>query len=209
VATTTLLALAATTLLPTPVAADEAMTSMSSTYRPRRLRAAPSRQLQQEDASASSSPPNAADLCVAELDWTSEGGEILVNGQPLHLKGTSYFGFETPNEGTLVSKPTACHSGLPHDFWGRPIHHRSLPTTPPSHHPSSSIPPLHPSTPPLLLHSQIVNLPHFTFPFQCAPSYPANVFTVLPSPLSLPLSLPPSAPRPVVRDTRPDLWLPA
>ena len=44
------------------------------------------------------------DRCVAELDWTSEGGEILVNGQPLHVKGTSYFGFETPNEGTLILK---------------------------------------------------------------------------------------------------------
>lgn len=32
--------------------------------------------------------------CVTDLDWTSEGGEILVNGQPFHLKGTSWFGFE-------------------------------------------------------------------------------------------------------------------
>ena len=100
-ASTTLLVLAATTLQPTPVAADEAVTSMSSAYRPRRLRAVPSRPLQDASASASA-PPDAADLCVAELDWTSEGGEILVNGQPLHLKGTSYFGFETPNEGAHV-----------------------------------------------------------------------------------------------------------
>lgn len=27
--------------------------------------------------------------CVPSLEWTSEGGEILVNGQPFHLKGTS------------------------------------------------------------------------------------------------------------------------
>lgn len=27
------------------------------------------------------------ELCVPELQWTSEGGEILVNGQPFHLKG--------------------------------------------------------------------------------------------------------------------------
>lgn len=26
--------------------------------------------------------------CVPSLEWTSEGGEILVNGQPFHLKGT-------------------------------------------------------------------------------------------------------------------------
>jgi hypothetical protein len=25
--------------------------------------------------------------CVPSLEWTSEGGEILVNGQPFHLKG--------------------------------------------------------------------------------------------------------------------------
>jgi hypothetical protein len=98
-ATTTLLALAVTTLLPAPVAADEAATSITSAYRPRRLRSVPSRQLQ--DAASS---PKAADLCVAELDWTSEGGEILVNEQPLHIKGTSYFGFETPNEGIIVLK---------------------------------------------------------------------------------------------------------
>ena len=27
--------------------------------------------------------------CVPSLDWTSEGGESLVNGQPFHLKGKS------------------------------------------------------------------------------------------------------------------------
>ncbi len=28
-------------------------------------------------------------LCAPTLEWTSEGGELLVNGQPFHLKGTS------------------------------------------------------------------------------------------------------------------------
>ncbi len=79
------------------VAADESLGS--NFYRPR-LRAAGGgataarRQLQ--DAAAA---PASSDLCVASLDWTSEGGEILLNGQPFHLKGTSWFGLETPNEG--------------------------------------------------------------------------------------------------------------
>jgi len=137
VATTTLLALAATTPLPMSVAADEAVTSMSSAYRPRRLRAAPSRQLQ-DPAASSSSPPDAADLCVAELDWTSEGGEILVNGQPLHLKGTSYFGFETPNEGTLVSKPLCMSLPPYHTTFGVVRFTIGPPLSP--HHPSFPLP---------------------------------------------------------------------
>lgn len=27
------------------------------------------------------------EACVSSLQWTSEGGELLVNGQPFHLKG--------------------------------------------------------------------------------------------------------------------------
>lgn len=27
------------------------------------------------------------EACVPSLKWTSEGGELLVNGQPFHLKG--------------------------------------------------------------------------------------------------------------------------
>jgi len=63
-----------------------------------RLRA--TRQLAKASGSSKVSTP--ADLCVASLDWTSEGGEILLNGQPFHLKGVSYFGFETPNEGKFI-----------------------------------------------------------------------------------------------------------
>ena len=29
------------------------------------------------------------EMCVPSLEWTSEGGELLVNGQPFHLKGKS------------------------------------------------------------------------------------------------------------------------
>lgn len=103
---------AAAIVLPTSTSADEALSPAASVYRPR-LRA--SRQLLQEqqanitDAITTTTTTipqlkDGTDLCVATLDWTSEGGEILVNGQPFHLKGTSWFGFETPNE-------------VPHGLW--------------------------------------------------------------------------------------------
>jgi endoglucanase len=39
------------------------------------------------------------------LRWTSEEGELRVNGHPFHLKGINWFGFETP-------------SFYPHGLWG-------------------------------------------------------------------------------------------
>ncbi|GMT11471.1 hypothetical protein PFISCL1PPCAC_2768, partial [Pristionchus fissidentatus] len=34
-------------------------------------------------------------ICVNKLQWSTEEGQILVNGQPLVLKGINYGGFET------------------------------------------------------------------------------------------------------------------
>jgi hypothetical protein len=39
------------------------------------------------------------------LDWSSERGQILVNGRPFHLKGANWFGFET-------------ETFYPHGLWG-------------------------------------------------------------------------------------------
>ncbi|GMR48746.1 hypothetical protein PMAYCL1PPCAC_18941 [Pristionchus mayeri] len=36
-----------------------------------------------------------SEQCVNKLEWTTAGGQIMVNGQPLVLKGINYFGFET------------------------------------------------------------------------------------------------------------------
>lgn len=35
-----------------------------------------------------------APLCAPALEWKSIDGELWVNGQPFHLKGTNWFGFE-------------------------------------------------------------------------------------------------------------------
>ncbi|GMR49030.1 hypothetical protein PMAYCL1PPCAC_19225, partial [Pristionchus mayeri] len=36
-----------------------------------------------------------AETCIDKLKWTTSGGRIMVNDQPLVLKGVNYFGFET------------------------------------------------------------------------------------------------------------------
>ncbi|GMT24589.1 hypothetical protein PFISCL1PPCAC_15886, partial [Pristionchus fissidentatus] len=40
-------------------------------------------------------PITMGQMCVDKLEWSTSQGNIIVNGQPLVLKGINYFGFET------------------------------------------------------------------------------------------------------------------
>ncbi len=40
----------------------------------------------------------ASTQCYSSLNFTSTGGQLLVNNQPFILKGLSWFGFETSNK---------------------------------------------------------------------------------------------------------------